>query len=134
MIISAGIFVENQDGEILAFRRKKDVFDNNVYGFIGGKADPGETPQQAAVREAYEEGGIVVEIDEDASNAYFMDFVDKKQDSIFILYKASIIEGANNIGKYVRENEGYPVWILPSQILNSPFRDYNQRALMHFYY
>ena len=141
MRISAGIFVENEVGEILAFRRQKNVSGNNVYGFVGGKVDPGETAVQAAIREAFEEAGIIVEINEDARNSYFMDFVDDDMDfvddahaNIFILYKAHIVEGADNIGKHVRENEGAPVWIMPSEILNSPFCDYNQRALRYFLY
>ena len=134
MIISAGIFVENAFGEILAFRRQKNVSDNNVYGFVGGKVDPGETAVQAAIREAFEEAGVIVEINEDARDTCFMSFVDDTHTSIFILYKAHIVEGADNIGKHVRENEGSPVWIMPSEILNSPFRDYNQRALQHFLY
>ena len=134
MIISAGIFVENEVGEILAFRRQKNVSDNNVYGFVGGKVDPGETAIQAAIREAFEEAGVIVEINEDARNSCFMSFVDDTHTSIFILYKAHIVEGADNIGKHVRENEGSPVWIMPSEILNSPFRDYNQSALQYFLY
>lgn len=134
MIISAGIFVENEFGEILAFHRQKNVSDNNVYGFVGGKVDPGETPQQAAIREAFEEAGVIVEINEDARDSCFMSFVDDTHTSIFILYKAHIVEGADNIGKHVRENEGVPVWIMPSEILNSPFCDYNQHALQHFLY
>lgn len=134
MLISAGIFVENEVGEILAFRRQKNVSDNNVYGFVGGKVDPGETAVQAAIREAFEEAGIIVEINEDARDSCFMSFVDDTHTSIFILYKAHIVEGADNIGKHVRENEGAPVWIMPSEILNSPFRDYNQRALQYFLY
>ena len=85
MIISAGVYVQNQIGEILAFHRKKNVSENNVYGFVGGKVDPGETAIQAAIREAFEEAGIIVEIDEDSSNSCFMDFVDDTQTSIFIL-------------------------------------------------
>ena len=134
MIISAGIFVENEFGEILAFHRQKNVSDNNVYGFVGGKVDPGETPQQAAIREAFEEAGVIVEINEDARDSCFMSFVDDTHTSIFILYKAHIVEGVDNIGKHVRENEGVPVWIMPSEILNSPFCDYNQHALQHFLY
>jgi len=134
MIISAGIFVENEFGEILAFRRQKNVSGNNVYGFVGGKVDPGETAEQAAIREAFEEAGIIVEINEDARDSCFMSFVDDTHTSIFILYKAHIVEGADNIGKHVRENEGSPVWIMPGEILNSPFCDYNQRALQHFLY
>ena len=134
MIISAGIFVENEVGEILAFRRQKNVSDNNVYGFVGGKVDPGETAIQAAIREAFEEAGVIVEINEDARDSCFMSFVDDTHTSIFILYKAHIVEGADNIGKHVRENEGAPVWIMPGEILNSPFSDYNQRALQYFLY
>ena len=134
MIISAGIFVENEVGEILAFRRQKNVSDNIVYGFVGGKVDPGETAIQAAIREAFEEAGVIVEINEDARDSCFMSFVDDTHTSIFILYKAHIVEGADNIGKHVRENEGSPVWIMPSEILNSSFRDYNQRALQYFLY
>ena len=116
------------------FKRVKQVSGNNVYGFVGDKADAGETLEEAAIRETFEEAGVIVEINEDARNSCFMSFVDDTHTSIFILYKAHIVEGADNIGKHVSENEGAPVWIMPSEILNNPFCDYNQRALQHFLY
>jgi len=130
----AGIIVQRNDGMVLGFCRQKDAKSMPTFGVVGGKVDPGETPQQAAIREAFEEAGVIVEINEDARDSCFMSFVDDTHTSIFILYKAHIVEGADNIGKHVRENEGVPVWIMPSEILNSPFCDYNQHALQHFLY
>lgn len=54
---SAQILLINEEGLILAASRKDNHSD---FGLIGGKVDPGETPEQAAIREAKEETGLDV--------------------------------------------------------------------------
>ena len=127
IIQSAGIFVQRADGMILGFKRVKQVSGNNVYGFVGGKADPGETLEEAAIRETFEEAAIVVKVD---SSDYFEAMVDNKNS--FRVYRATIVDGIDNIGNAVRENEGCAMWIKPEEMLLSPFRVYNENALQHF--
>lgn len=52
---SAQVVLINEDGLILGVSRKDNHSD---VGLIGGKVDPGETPEQAAVRETKEETGL----------------------------------------------------------------------------
>ena len=47
-----------QDNEILLIQRE----DFEVWGLPGGAIDPGETPAEAAIREAYEETGLQVRL------------------------------------------------------------------------
>ena len=46
-----------RDGELLMIRKKRGLGAGKING-PGGKLDPGETPQQAAVREVVEEVGV----------------------------------------------------------------------------
>ena len=55
----AGGCIFNDKGETLLQRRG----DNNKWGFSGGAIELGETPEEAAVREAREETGLDVEVD-----------------------------------------------------------------------
>lgn len=50
-----GVIVLNDDGEVLTGKRTKE----NVIGGPGGHIEEGETPEEAAIRETYEEFGIV---------------------------------------------------------------------------
>lgn len=52
---AACVLVE-QDGEYLAVPRR----DGSGYGLPGGKCEPGETPEECAVRECAEETGVLV--------------------------------------------------------------------------
>lgn len=54
------IKLKHTDLVLLATRRRKSVEDEIRYGLPGGKVDPGETFIQAAIRECYEETGIVL--------------------------------------------------------------------------
>ena len=54
----AGGCIFNEKGEVLLQKRGK----SNKWGFPGGAIELGETPQQAAIREAKEETGLDVEV------------------------------------------------------------------------
>ena len=49
-----------KDDEVLLIKRVKN--DRTYYVFPGGKAEVGETPEMTAMREAYEELGVQVEL------------------------------------------------------------------------
>ena len=51
-------------GRLLIGRRASDAPLAGLWEFPGGKVEPGETPQQAAVRECLEETGLDVEVGE----------------------------------------------------------------------
>lgn len=51
-----------RDGTVLMQQRGFDAAHGGLWEFPGGKLEPGETPEQAAVRELHEELGIVLAI------------------------------------------------------------------------
>ena len=55
---SAGGIVFNDKGRVLVTQHSQ----NKNWSFPKGLIDPGQTPEQAAVREVKEEGGVVAEI------------------------------------------------------------------------
>lgn len=56
----ADVVLFNENGDVLlAKRSKNDIVEPEKYGFVGGKVELGEHPKDAAIRECYEESGIV---------------------------------------------------------------------------
>lgn len=51
------VVIQNEKGELLVIFEKKW----NCWVFPGGKIEPGETPLQAAKREAFEEVNLIIE-------------------------------------------------------------------------
>ena len=58
LVPSAAVLVWDQRGRLLLVR----ATDSGLWQTIGGAVDPGESPQEAAVREAWEEARIEVEL------------------------------------------------------------------------
>jgi 8-oxo-dGTP diphosphatase len=55
------VVIRNTEGKILFLRRADDDYwMKSHWGYPGGMIDEGETPIQAAIRETYEEAGLVV--------------------------------------------------------------------------
>jgi 8-oxo-dGTP diphosphatase len=63
---AAVVIVEN--GQVALIERVRDR--RTYFKFPGGRVEDGESPQQAAVREAYEELGVSVELGDLISVAY----------------------------------------------------------------
>ena len=58
----ADVIVENAAGEILMLQRNStDAIEPSKFGLAGGKIEEGETPEEAAKRELFEETGIEAE-------------------------------------------------------------------------
>lgn len=57
--VGVGVIVRNEDDQVLLCKRIGEKHGRGEYSFPGGKPDPGEDPAYAAVRELYEETGLV---------------------------------------------------------------------------
>lgn len=55
-LVGAGVIVQNSDNEILLIKRT----DNNMWGIPGGSSELGETFEETAIREAFEETGLTI--------------------------------------------------------------------------
>lgn len=61
-VVAAAIF--NQDGEVLLAKRPEGKAMAGLWEFPGGKIEPDEIPEQALIRELYEELTITVTADD----------------------------------------------------------------------
>lgn len=84
-----------------------------LWEFVGGKVEPGETDEQALVRECREELDVTVKV-----NSLFLDVVHEYPDITvhLSLYNAEIENGEP---KLLEHND--LKWILPSEIPNFDF-------------
>ncbi len=109
---------ETNQIEYLAIRR----YDKNGFDFPGGKQEPGESRLANAVREIYEETGLVV-------IANPIDFyMENDGEFNFTLFRAHVVAG-----ELKSSHEGTTEWVNdPRWLLTGSFPIYNHNALMHF--
>jgi mutator protein MutT len=96
----SAVIVESE-GKILMLRKSYDPRKGKL-DFIGGFMDSGETPEQAAVREAKEEAGVDVKL-----IAKFGEFEYFERGPKLLHMFAAEIAG----GKVTGSKEGEPVWV-----------------------
>lgn len=84
-----------------------------LWEFVGGKVEPGETKEQALIRECHEELAVTLSIGD-----VFVDVVHEYPDLTvhLTLFSASIAEG---VPQKLEHNNNK--WIAPSEILNYDF-------------
>ena len=60
---STNVVIRNRAGQVLLFHRddKPQISYPGFYDALGGVVDEGETPEQCAIREALEEGGVTLD-------------------------------------------------------------------------
>ena len=124
--------------EVLIVRKKKNP---SCYGIPGGKKEVDEDSQYlsiTAIRETYEETGLVIRTHTSKMDRYELSkppwnygsclFEDVDSNNfVFRTFKGTVIAGE------LRESdEGTPYWGCPLDLLQGPFKDYNQKMLEHF--
>ena len=84
-----------------------------LWEFVGGKVEPGETKEQALIRECQEELAVTLDVGD-----VFMDVVHEYPDLTvhLTLFNATIAEG---VPQKLEHNDIQ--WIAPSEILNYDF-------------
>ena len=120
--VSAGIIIINSKNQILGCKPfgKKD----NRLDIPKGHIEDGETPYQAAIRETFEETGIL--IDESTVEEVFSDVCLGE-----VNYETKCFETKYN-GKAPLQLESgiIPKWGSISELIeNSPFKEYNKKLL-----
>jgi 8-oxo-dGTP pyrophosphatase MutT (NUDIX family) len=110
------VFVVDE-GRILAVLRS----DNHQYGLPGGKREPGETDEEAAIRETREETGIEV-------SGLTEIYRRTEEERIIICYYAE-----NFSGDLIESDEGIPCWVPFSTFFNNnAFLEYNAHAYVEW--
>ena len=112
-----------KDGKLLVMHRNK--FGQEYYTLIGGGIDPGETPEQALVREVQEESGITLTqpqlvLVEEAGHPFGTQYIYLCQyvSGEPILHAESEEAKINALGK----NLYTPMWISLAELHRLPFR------------
>lgn len=108
------LYIEKSDSYLMLFRgKKKQDLNAGKWIGVGGKIEPGETPLEGVIREAYEETGLRIK---DARLRGVVEFVSEKwEDEHMYLYTASDFEGE------MREcDEGELRWIKKSEVFDLP--------------
>ncbi len=102
-----------KEDRFLICQRPKDKARGLLWEFVGGKTEPGETAEQALIRECMEELGVTVE-----PEGIYMDIVHEYPDIQIhlILFNAHITEGTPVL---IEHNDMR--WIKPKEI---PFYDF----------
>ena len=100
-------------GRFLACQRPAHKARGLLWEFVGGKVEPGETWEQALIRECREELNITVRVGD-----IFMEVIHEYPDITvrLILYHAQIAQGTLQL---LEHNDAR--WLLPSEIPNYQF-------------
>lgn len=100
------------DGKVLAVSRRDDP---TAFGMPGGKVDPGETPEEAARRELFEETGLT-------AGKMRLVFVHREDDGYTTHTFACEAGGMINT-----QESGAVRWVDPEVLFQGPFGAYNRR-------
>jgi mutator protein MutT len=111
----ADTIIRNKAGKFLVIKRASgDGFEAGKWGFAGGKIEDGETPEQAAARETFEETGIEVQ------NIEFVETIQNEDGTKSHYFKAEaekepILSNEHEAFKWIEAEEADSLeWILNS--------------------
>jgi len=113
------------DGEkVLLLKRKDDVPYGGKWGFPGGGAEKGETPEEAAIRETAEETGIKV-LPEDL---VFLEKVISPDRRDVHVFACKNFEGNVDAQKVYKEHDGYE-WVAMDELKDYDKPDNSDRLI-----
>ncbi len=110
---AVGAIFEDENGYVLVLLRNKKDPEGETWGLVGGKIDPGETKEQALVREAQEEIKYKINL---AYLQFLKTFEWNRSDLniIFELFRLKVKRDELTIILELNENTKY-MWIQPKK-------------------
>lgn len=123
MRLYSDIFVHNNNGDILLLRRSSDDdIEPLKWSLPGGKVDKGENIEEAAVRELFEETGIVVD------KVMYITSIKNQDESISSYFSVDLDK--NSSVSISDEHEDYK-WVNPENLdsIEDLFFDSNDRLV-----
>lgn len=119
--ITAVTILIHHNGRFLGVSRKDD---SNAFGLPGGKVDPGETPQEAAVRELFEETGLAGHLP--SAQEVFRRKCEGGPDGVEYFVATYTMDTTGGI---FTNEKGRVAWISKGELLDGPFGRYNAAML-----
>lgn len=111
MIASTLIYIRKDSKTLMLLRDKKDIQKHKLrFNGVGGKMEKGETPDDCARREVYEETGLKVGELDYRAHLYFPDF-DEEGDWLVFVYECFDFSG-----EIVESEEGSLHWIIDEDV------------------
>jgi 8-oxo-dGTP pyrophosphatase MutT (NUDIX family) len=111
---AAAVLIRNKEDLILAVSRKDNPDD---FGLPGGNVDPGENYRQTAIRETFEETGLVID---DLECVFTRD----EGEYSVRTYIPRIVSG-----EIKTTEKGVVKWITEEKLLEGSFGEYNKQLL-----
>lgn len=118
--VAAGVIVIDGN-RILAFARS----DKPGFALPCGHIDEGESAEDAAVRETFEETGLAVVLDDVPPYVAF----DPRGQKQVAMFRARVVGGSL---RDTELHEGRPCWTAITDVIDGPYGEYNRGALRHF--
>jgi len=116
MVINATLcYIRQNRKTLMLYRNKKpDDIHKAKWNGLGGKLEPGETPEECAIREVIEESGLSI-IDPQLKGILTFPNFDNENDWIVFVY---LIHDAK--GDLIESSEGQLAWIDNDKLLDLP--------------
>ena len=113
MKVSTLCYIKQNNQTLMLHRiKKKNDIHKNKWNGLGGKLEPGESPEECVKREVFEESGLIIESPNLHGVITFPKF-DGIDDWIVFVYTANNFEG-----NLIECDEGKLDWVSDDQLLN----------------
>ena len=120
MKVAVCALIYGPNGGIIGVSRRND---HSMMGIIGGKVDDGETPEEALIRETFEETGLKI-----TSYKKIFERNDGEFETITYLCEA---EGEISTENEIHDEKGLVKEVSWDELFSGPFGEYN-RELYNF--